>query len=247
MAPEFDPMHPPTRIYVSGYTYKIVAPHFPRPPLLNTVKAVLNWAGPASTFAKNIFYHLFPTGVDTTVPSFLTDVANNIMTQWAASAFMTNLSNGWTLTSCTVTDNGSGSGARGTSTHAVIPGGSASTALSPQVAIVISWPIASSYRGGKPRWYLPGATVTTPATPGSPAILVSVANAIQTAATAFRSNINASVVDTFTPVLGTISYQTGHAARPTPVFRPFLPPRIHERLDSQRRRNGKESGFAVVP
>jgi hypothetical protein len=47
--------------------------------------------------------------------------------------------------------------------------------------------------------------------------------------------------------LGTISYQTAHAPRPTPVFRAFGVPHVHERLDSQRRRSGKESTFGSVP
>jgi hypothetical protein len=74
-----------------------------------------------------------------------------------------------------------------------------------------------------------------------------VCNSILTAASSFRNNINASVVSTFTPTLGTISYQSGHAPRPTPLWRSFLPPRIHERMDSQRRRNGKESSFPSIP
>jgi hypothetical protein len=48
-------------------------------------------------------------------------------------------------------------------------------------------------------------------------------------------------------ILGTLSFQTAHAVRPTPVFRPFGAAHVHERMDSQRRRSGRENLFPVVP
>jgi hypothetical protein len=47
--------------------------------------------------------------------------------------------------------------------------------------------------------------------------------------------------------LGTISYHTGHAVRPTPLFREYINVAVHERIDSQRRRSGRESAFGVIP
>jgi hypothetical protein len=84
-------------------------------------------------------------------------------------------------------------------------------------------------------------------TPGGSGLIPSMALAAETAAATFRTGINSAVIATFTPILGTISYQSGHAARPTPLFRPFLVPKVHERVDSQRRRLGKEASFGVVP
>lgn len=243
----FDVQRPPTRVYISGYTYRLAAPRFPHLPLANTVKVIANWLGPASKIAKNIWYLLFPTGVDTTVGTFLTDVANQVMTSWVSSTLMSNISTQWQLQNVEVHDNASSSGTVGHSTHAPIPGTGGPTPYPPQVAVVISWPITASYRGGKPRWYIPGLYNTATTIPGDSVLPAGLASLIQSAAATFRTNLQAAVIDTFSPTLGTISYQSGHSPRPTPLFRPFGVPRVHERLDSQRRRSGKESAVGSVP
>jgi hypothetical protein len=63
----------------------------------------------------------------------------------------------------------------------------------------------------------------------------------------FAASVNSSSPGGHDIILGTISYQTGHSPRPTPLFRPFGDAHVHERLDSQRRRSGRESLFPAVP
>jgi len=243
----FDPEHPPTRIYVSGFTYKIVEPRLPRPPVPHTVKCVLKWTGPDSKIANNIFYILCGTGADTTIPTFLTGIGDAVMTAIAASTLFNGVASVWSLSSCTVHDNTGLSSSVGISTHAPIPGLSSAAPLPPQVAVCISWAIGASYRGGKPRWYIPGVPGTAVTTPGGSTMAGTYAANLETVAEFVRANVNSSTVSGFSLSLGTISYQTGHAARPTPLFRPFTGSRVHERLDSQRRRNGKESAVGSVP
>jgi hypothetical protein len=46
--------------------------------------------------------------------------------------------------------------------------------------------------------------------------------------------------------LGTISHYAHHAILDPPIWRPFIAAHVHERIDSQRRRNGKEVLFPSV-
>jgi hypothetical protein len=71
-------------------------------------------------------------------------------------------------------------------------------------------------------------------------------------ANGFLTQVNATTVTGGTISLGTISYfnrtinPTPPYLRTVPVFFPYLGVKIHERLDSQRRRSGKESSFPVA-
>jgi hypothetical protein len=113
-------------------------------------------------------------------------------------------------------------------------------ALPANVACAISWRISASYRGGHPRTYLCGLNTeqvsdTARFTPAAQA-------AIQAAASAFRGDMNAitggtSVTDTR---LGTVSYVLDGDWRATPLFRPFTGEGVDARIDSQRRRLGRD-------
>lgn len=247
LSPSWDPEHPPTRIYLQDLTYKLVAPRIPHPPVPHSVKIINNWVGPGARIAKNIWYALFPTGADTTVTGFLTSVADSVMNVVSTASLLQKISSLWSLQSVTVKDNGSGSGATGNSTHAPIPGTGVAPPLPPQTAVCLSWGIAFTYRGGKPRWYLPGLTTASQTPVGGSGIVPADAASIASQALVFLNTFNATPVATFTPRAGTVSYQSGHTARPTPLFYNFLSCEVHERLDSQRRRSGKESAFGEAP
>lgn len=245
--PAWDPSRPAARIYVQGHTYKLVSAASVPTFLANTVKLILNWVTAGGNVAKNITYALFPTGVDTTVPTFLKSVANQLMTSLAATSPFTNVAPTWQLQSVTCKDNSGLSSGQATSDHAGIPGTGSGLSLPPNCAIVISWKISAAYRGGKPRWYIPGAVSSVLTASYGSAIQPSVAGALATAAEAFRLNFNSSTIATFNPVLGTVSRYASHAPRPVPLFRAFQGVEVHERLDSQRRRSGKESAFGELP
>jgi hypothetical protein len=245
-APDFGP-EPPTRIYVSGLQYKLVAPFIARPPLVNTIKIVLNWLMAGARFAKNIGYLQTGTGVDTTDTTFLKAVANQVMTSIAGSGLPALLHPQGVLQSVTAKDNGGTSESQATSDHAAIPGTALGNCLPPQCAVVWSWNIAASYRGGKPRWYIPAITDNAMVAAGNSQITPAYAGAFEVAGNAFESSINGSSPSSHAIILGTISYATHNAPRPTPIFRPFAICKVHERIDSQRRRSGKESLFPAVP
>lgn len=241
------PDPPPTRIYIAGRQYRIVAPQISLPPLANTVKLILNWVGPVTRTAKNILHVLTSGGTGSTSdPIFLNGVANQIMSSWATSGQMSNIGTSWSLQSVTAKDGG-GTTAQSTSTSASQPGAATGTVLTPGVSVVISWQIAEVYRGGKPRTYLPGIPISATTGTGDSTISSSYATGVDTAATNFLNDIAAHPVSGTSLKLGTVSYYTSHSVRPTPVFRQYFGVKVHERMDSQRRRNGRESSFAVTP
>lgn len=122
------------------------------------------------------------------------------------------------------------------------------TATSPlpvQSAICISWPVNRRWRGGHFRSYVPARTVAD-ITNGS-TLSGTTQSQYQVQATAFLDDINASSVPYGPLRLGGVRYfPTGTDPDGTPTvktsgeFHAFADPTVHTRLDSQRRRSGKE-------
>jgi hypothetical protein len=119
--------------------------------------------------------------------------------------------------------------------------------LAPQSAVCWSWSIAASYRGGKPRTYLPGIPQSALSDPNGAAITPTYATALEGYGVAFKSAVNSITVSPSGIELGSPSYFLHNAVRPTPIFFPFLACTVHERVDSQRRRSGKESSYGHYP
>jgi hypothetical protein len=118
------------------------------------------------------------------------------------------------------------------------PGTRVGQGFTAQVALVSSWHANIRYRGGHPRNYWPGGVVTDLSDPSlwSPASRAAFASAFE----AFRAGINGTPVAGGTAVLVLVSYRTAHAVRPTPLVTNITSVTVHPRLDSQRRRLGKE-------
>ena len=117
------------------------------------------------------------------------------------------------------------------------------TGIASNVAAVISWQIAARYRGGKPRTYLPGVANNFLGGAGYNIWTTAFVTAAQAAAVEVLASINAILTPSFSVTMGVYSFYTGHALRPTPIFRPYTGAKVHERVDSQRRRSGKESSY----
>jgi hypothetical protein len=217
----------------------------PRPPLASSVKVEVNWTSDGVAVAHNIGYALFGSGVDTSDPTTLTDLGNNLMSAWSSSGMPAQLSTHWHLTSVTCSDNSGGSDVAALSTHAAVSGSDSASAMPPQVCVCASWQIAARYRGGKPRWYIPGITVSALSASYGSALLGAWQTATETALKAFYSTFQLGTANTHEYSWGTISYETAGAPRVTPLFRFFTGVQLHGRLDSQRRRSGKESTFPV--
>lgn len=220
----------------------------PKPPLANTVKLEVNWANSLGRPAHNIAYAQFAGSVDTSSPTLLGQVAAALFSAFTTGSphIMSQLSAQWNLVSVTCSDNSGASDAQATTTSSPFAGASSGPSLPPQCAVCISWDIAARYRGGKPRWYLPGVPNTAQTETDDSGLSSTFATAVEQGANQLESQFNASSPGGNDIILGTISYFTGKAPRVTPLFRPFAAARVHERLDSQRRRSGKESAFGFV-
>jgi hypothetical protein len=223
------------------------SPTIPLPPLANAIKVIVNWVGPAARLAKNIWYLTTSGSVTPDDPAMLKTVADQIMTQLVAANVASQFSGTHSIASVTCKDAG-GTSAQATSTHAPIVGSNLADPLPPQSAVVVSWKISASYRGGKPRTYLFGIPSSAVNPTGSSTLTPTFASNTQSKWEAFKNALNAWSPGTGgTITMGTISYHSGHAVRPTPIFRVFTGSEVHERLDSQRRRSGPESAFGEMP
>ena len=243
------PVPPPTRIYISGYEYRVQAPRIPLPPLANAVKAILKYTLPAGRIANNILHLLTGSSFVTSDPTALQHLADNLFTALTTGggAIPNLFTSATTLQSVTVKDLG-GTSAQATSSGAPVAGVVSGTCHPPSVAVCASWQIAESYRGGKPRTYVPCPPINWSVPAGSASLDPAFAAQVESTWAAFMTAVNAmTVVGGGSFKLGTVSYHTGHALRPTPLFREFIDVDCHMKLDSQRRRSGKESMYPVTP
>lgn len=103
---------------------------------------------------------------------------------------------------------------------------------------LLNWNISAYYRGGHPRWYLPGVAVANISSGGT------VAGSLVTGLTTYANNhltyINGVTTTNISAVvMGTMSFQSGNAWRGTPLFRPFKSGAVSNLIAHQRRRIGR--------
>jgi hypothetical protein len=212
----------------------------PLPDAPRTVK--LRLIGQNQTFPwVNVLHIQWGSGGATPDSSNLNAMAIIIGIAWTARfapLFITNSS----LTNVEVTDISSRTGAQGND-PTNRPGTNATAGAPLSVAACISWTIARRYRGGHPRTYLSGvdASAYTSGKLWTGAKII----AYQAAATGFRSDINAMTVAGNTWALANVSYYQKVAGvvsyRVPPVVDLISGSKFHTRLDTQRRRLGKET------
>jgi hypothetical protein len=216
----------------------VAMPTGPKPPIPAGIAKIVhegtiflkNWA--------NIFYVLLGSSGPISAPDFL-----NLVTQMHG-AYGTNLQNWKHVGSNLNTTRGiyvptPGSEIVEEYTN-IVPGATtSSTALPNNCAITGSWSIDAYYRGGHPRTYLDGG-YDSQITNGADILPAEIA-ARETNFLAYASAVNGMTAGTITSVqLGTLSYARHNAWRPTPLFFRYQVVTVHPRLDSQRRRLGKE-------
>jgi hypothetical protein len=223
----------------------------PLPPIPGVVRLALNFNNsPASgnQRAVNILHLQWSPSIGFTAVE-LTSVANNAMTWWNTH-FLPLEHLDWQLASVVATA-ADGTGVQGVSNNGPFAGLSSGNALPPQVAACISWQGAPSYRGGKPRTYVVGIP-TSANILGTSALTSAFATSLRTAAIAALGDMAGFTIGGAVPTLGAVSYvkkalnPTPPHYRTTPLFWQYLTAKVHERLDSQRRRSGKESAFPFL-
>lgn len=173
----------------------------------------------------------------------LTALASNTVGDWVAQ-MIPHLSALSTFQSATVQSLG-GDGLSAFALSGAV-GGVSGVVYPPNVALAITWKAGITWRGGRPRSYLGGIPQSYSATQGQPQITSTAATAVNAGAGGFLSAFNAHTYSGVGIALGVPSYFTKGAFRPVPLFFPFLSTFVHERLDSQRRRLGKEAVYGGV-
>lgn len=194
------------------------------------------------TTAANVLHMRFSDGVNHSLADLGTAVTN--FETFFKNHFQSQLNVDYSVVQFVLSSlGGDGLQAIGTVGYSGTAGGSP---WPPQTAICISWIAALTARGGRARTYLPGIPVSATVTPGSPLIQGTYAAALKSAANGFLSDLSGSSIGGASLQLGVPSYYNNCQLRPVPLWFPFSGALIHERLDSQRRRSGKERIYGVV-
>ena len=150
----------------------------------------------------------------------------------------------YTLTSINtieVTDISSPTGAVATNTLGVVGTRPAGGSPPASVAYAVSWGIALHYRGGHPRNYIPlcnSADIT-----GGRLLTSTLQNTVSAQWAAYLTAFNAITSGTVSLTMGMFQYHAHHAVVNPPQFFAYTGVRVHGRVDSQRRRLGKETGL----
>lgn len=123
-----------------------------------------------------------------------------------------------------------------------VPGSAVLTQNFPaNVSLCISWKIASHYRGGHPRTYLCGHG--TPQQASTTQWTTTYADAAVSAATGFHNDLEGlgPIGSGITTVEhGIISFQSAGSWRSPPIFRRINDAVVDQRMDTQRRRLGRD-------
>lgn len=169
----------------------------------------------------------------------LTALVDAWITDWEENIF-THLSTAFHFTNCQAVMFLSDSSEL-VSDNAVDFAGTDETGVLPaNAAMVLSWGISAYYRGGKPRTYLPGIPLSFQESPNS--FTSGSLTEIAGGAASLLSEINSYTTSPFDGVqLGVLSFSTGGAYRADALFRPYTGVGVHPRIDSQRRRLGRET------
>lgn len=204
------------------------------PPVVNTVKATVH--GLLGPVAYDNVFHLQFTGPPPTAADCIT-LATDVLNSYNTS-FISLLSSGSARTTgCDVVDLTSNTSASGT-VSLTTAGTRAGGTLTNNSATVISWHINLRYRGGHPRTYLPPGCV--PDLLDTNLWTTSYIAAVNSGASSFRAAINAIAIGATTYKLAIVSYTSGGLPRPTPFVLLVQGNAVHGRIDSQRRRLGRE-------
>lgn len=211
------------------------------PPIANVLRVAFSGIYGDTNWA-NIMYVRYSGSAPTT------GTLNTLASGWGTvyqTRFLTGIASlNKVLTLVTLIDLSSNSAPVGGATLS-LAGNGANPSLPAQVCVGVRWTIQLRYRGGHPRTYLNGV-------PGSwqfsqKTITTAAQSALATAAANFRTDINATAGATGPFELGTVSYYQGTdpvtgkpMRRVAPLFIPFTGASVDIRLDTQRRRLGRD-------
>lgn len=181
---------------------------------------------------------LYFTGSGTITTSALNDVADAAAAAYG-DAFAPYLAESWELTSTQLVLYSTGDEPLEVQGLDVVAGGNNITPAPANVAMCISWHISPHYRGGHPRTYLTGFggnQIANPTTWEASTLL-----AIDSAAAAFHGDLESiTATGIASTEHGIVSFVRGGEWRTPPVFYRISEGHVDSRIDSQRRRLGRD-------
>lgn len=172
------------------------------------------------------------------VPADLTTVAANMYTAFATSV-MPILASDVTFKRCVLNYYGV-SPTQFVADHVQdTPGGSDNATEVDSLSACLSWTIPQTWRGGKPRTYLAG--LPSEAFEDSNTLAASFITAAEAAGNALRTATLAAAHGSLAETaLGTVSFYSANAPRTPPLQFVYSGCVVHPRIDSMRRRLGRE-------
>lgn len=204
------------------------------PPVPGTAKIVIK----QSLAGVNVFnvMHAFTSSGQPATANDLTNLATAIRASWVANVIPLQVAQ-LALTDVTCTDLSSDTGPEATITGNT-PGTAAATALPANVAICWSWKISRRYRGGHPRTYIGG--IPSSVLSNANTIIPSVQTQHIAAGTALRQAVNGAQTATGNWGLCVVHYRRAKVILPVPLTSVVNGVGVDTRLDSQRRRLGRD-------
>lgn len=204
------------------------------PAVPNVVLVRLKGTVGGQTF--NNILHLQYVGAAPTVAD-LTSIGTSIGTAWNTNFAPLHLA-GTVLTGVDLADL-TNQAAAAASVALNIPGTRTGSALPAQACVVVSWVINRRYRGGHPRSYFPFGAIADMLT--NHTWTTAFQTAVNTASNGFRTALNALAVSGTTYKMVSVSYILNGALRNPPIPFTVQSNVTHGRIDTQRRRLGKET------
>jgi hypothetical protein len=120
-----------------------------------------------------------------------------------------------------------------------LAGGATGVCTPANCCLCVTWHVATGYRGGHPRTYVPGVPDSAMITSND--VTGTFASSLAAGANTYRTNVNGYTNTSMPSVtLGTMSFVRANAWRTPPVFIPFTSASCDVRLDTQRRRLGPD-------
>jgi len=166
----------------------------------------------------------------------------NAICQAVHTAYLNAFTPLWNSTCVLITVDGQDLASRtaATGTYSLThPGTGTTIPMAVQVALTLSWSISDRYRGGHPRTYLPGIDGTF-VTNGR--LLTTAGHtAYLNAAAGFLTNMNAMTAGGSSWRMCCVRYFSQHQLLANPLVRTITGQSVHGRIDTQRRRLGKET------
>lgn len=217
---------------------KSLEPIGPKPPLPGLMKWVVNFARAAGGVFKaaNIF-HLLATNPAAVTVTNMAALLTQLISKWHTR--MGPLINGNLADASHELVALDGSGLQTVAfPSSGITGGT--SALPDNCALVLSWITTAYWRGGKFRTYMPGVLQTNCTPPFFDTITPTAETAYANAGTGLLNDVGTLSLGSSPVTMGGVSYFHKYAFRTPPVFFSFNGCKVTARIDSQRRRLGKE-------